>query len=308
MNRYHDLREDNDSGRTAGGEDRQPYSGNPYGYYPGQRSQHFGQRYENGPRRDWRDHPEQRYGQREPYNARWDNRYDSSRYSESQYGTPYGAERGRDFRSDRDFRNERESYRADQDRSDRWDDTGSGTRESSSRNFGRGPFSDPTESPGYFGTGYYGDGGAGYGGGFDQRRRTGHYGSLDHDPLEWRGRNEARHEERSPDQQRYRTGPKGYTRSDDRLREDISERLMIADSIDSSDVSVTVKDAKVTLEGRVPDRRMKHSIEDLVDQCPGVQDIDNRIRVGRADSMNESTSATSTTARQSTQATTSKRF
>jgi hypothetical protein len=40
-----------------------------------------------------------------------------------------------------------------------------------------------------------------------------------------------------------------------------------------------VKGAKVVLEGTVPSRHMKHAIEDLVDACPGVQDIDNRIRV-----------------------------
>jgi hypothetical protein len=54
---------------------------------------------------------------------------------------------------------------------------------------------------------------------------------------------------------------------------------MNADHIDSSDVSVSVSSGKVTLEGTVPERYMKHAIEDLVDACPGVQDIDNRIRV-----------------------------
>jgi hypothetical protein len=52
--------------------------------------------------------------------------------------------------------------------------------------------------------------------------------------------------------------------------------------IDSSEVTVEVRDAKVVLEGVVPDRRMKHAIEDLVDACPGVQDIDSRVRVGSA--------------------------
>jgi osmotically-inducible protein OsmY len=70
-------------------------------------------------------------------------------------------------------------------------------------------------------------------------------------------------------------------RSDERLREDISERLMEAREIDSSDVTVKVSAAKVELEGSVPERRMKHAIEDLVDACPGVQDIENRIRVRR---------------------------
>ena len=82
-----------------------------------------------------------------------------------------------------------------------------------------------------------------------------------------------------PRTRRFTTGPKGYQRSDERLKEDICERLMESHYIDSSDVSVEVRGARVVLEGTVPSRHMKHAIEDLVDACPGVQDIDNRVRV-----------------------------
>ena len=79
---------------------------------------------------------------------------------------------------------------------------------------------------------------------------------------------------------RYPPGPKGYQRSDERIREDICDRLMrAANHIDSSEVTVEVTGAKVVLEGTVPARRMKHAIEDLADSCLGVQDIENRIRV-----------------------------
>ena len=78
---------------------------------------------------------------------------------------------------------------------------------------------------------------------------------------------------------RYPQGPKGYTRSDERVREDISERLMQCYDIDSSEVTVQVQSGKVTLEGTVPSRHMKHAIEDIADSAPGVQDVDNRIRV-----------------------------
>jgi hypothetical protein len=87
--------------------------------------------------------------------------------------------------------------------------------------------------------------------------------------------------------QRYRRGPKGYTRTDERIREDVSERLMSAYDIDSSEVSISVKDGKVTLEGTVPERRMKHAIEDIADGCSGVQDVDNRVRVSRETSGRE---------------------
>jgi len=54
---------------------------------------------------------------------------------------------------------------------------------------------------------------------------------------------------------------------------------MEAYDIDSSEVTVEVQGAKVILEGTVPSRHMKHAIEDLVDACPGVQDIENKVRV-----------------------------
>ena len=59
---------------------------------------------------------------------------------------------------------------------------------------------------------------------------------------------------------------------------------MAAAYIDAAEVSVDVKDGKVTLEGTVPERRMKHYIEDVVDHCMGVKDIDNRIRVSQGGS------------------------
>jgi osmotically-inducible protein OsmY len=64
------------------------------------------------------------------------------------------------------------------------------------------------------------------------------------------------------------------------MKEDISERLFVAYHIDSSEVTIDVRGGRVTLEGTVPSRHMKHAIEDIVDSCPGVVEIDNRIRVG----------------------------
>jgi len=78
-----------------------------------------------------------------------------------------------------------------------------------------------------------------------------------------------------------RRGPKGWQRSDDRIKDDISERLYNSTHIDSSEVTVEVSSGKVTLEGSVRDRNTKHEIENLIDQCPGVKDIENRIRVTR---------------------------
>ncbi len=81
---------------------------------------------------------------------------------------------------------------------------------------------------------------------------------------------------------------RGYQPSDEALREEICARLMHADDIDSSAVTVTVVAGKVTLEGTVPDLYTKHAIEALADAGPGVQDIENRVRVR---SREEATSA-----------------
>lgn len=76
-------------------------------------------------------------------------------------------------------------------------------------------------------------------------------------------------------------GPKGYTRTDERIREEICELLSDDFSIDASEISVQVKDGVVTLEGTVQDRTQKHRAEDLADNCSGVKDVHNGLRVTR---------------------------
>lgn len=75
--------------------------------------------------------------------------------------------------------------------------------------------------------------------------------------------------------------PKGYQRSDERIREDVCERLWHEPAIDVGDVSVDVQDGVVRLEGTVPSRHMKHVIEDIAASCRGVTDVENRVSVAR---------------------------
>jgi osmotically-inducible protein OsmY len=77
-----------------------------------------------------------------------------------------------------------------------------------------------------------------------------------------------------------RTFPKGYKRSDERIRDDICETLSRSGT-DVSDVSVEVSGGRVILEGTVIDRYAKHEIEDHAAECLGVEDVENRIRVER---------------------------
>ncbi|SOY72781.1 BON domain-containing protein [Cupriavidus taiwanensis] len=79
---------------------------------------------------------------------------------------------------------------------------------------------------------------------------------------------------------RERAGPKGYQRSDERIREDICERLAHARHVDVREVEVEVQGGVVRLTGNVRDRRQKYCIEDIVDDVFGVQEIHNAVRLG----------------------------
>jgi hypothetical protein len=73
-------------------------------------------------------------------------------------------------------------------------------------------------------------------------------------------------------------GPRGYSRSDERIREEICERLMDED-IDVSEVEVSVTKGEVTLSGSVSDRWTKREAENIAEQVTGVKDVSNQIRV-----------------------------
>ncbi len=148
---------------------------------------------------------------------------------------------------------------------------------------------------GYVGGGGYG-GGAGYqsgGGDYAGRRR---YGDDEREPGREPPRGYGIFRERLGDDRssiyggigtdqaprggHYGKGPKNYVRSDERIREDLSERLSDDDLIDASDVSIDVDGGIVRLHGRVAERWMKHRIEDLAVGCHGVKDVVNELRVG----------------------------
>ena len=74
-------------------------------------------------------------------------------------------------------------------------------------------------------------------------------------------------------------GPKNYTRSDERIREDLCERICDAWDVDASDIDIQVRDGVATLTGTVRERAMKHRAEDLVGSVNGVKDVENQLRV-----------------------------
>ncbi|MBC7369927.1 MAG: BON domain-containing protein [Bdellovibrionaceae bacterium] len=83
-------------------------------------------------------------------------------------------------------------------------------------------------------------------------------------------------------------GPKGYKRSDDRIKEDVSDLIMRHDEIDGSDIEVEVSAGEVTLTGSISDRSTKHMIENLIERTLGVGEVHNQLRVKRADAQDDS--------------------
>jgi osmotically-inducible protein OsmY len=79
-------------------------------------------------------------------------------------------------------------------------------------------------------------------------------------------------------------GPKGYKRSDDRIREDVNEELTRNPDLDATDIEVKVESGEVTLSGTVDDRRAKRLAEELVERCSGVHEVHNQLRIDHAQS------------------------
>jgi len=76
-------------------------------------------------------------------------------------------------------------------------------------------------------------------------------------------------------------GPKGYTRSDERIREDISDRFAEQSYVDPSDIEVRVSNGEVTLSGTVEFRTEKFVAEELADDVSGVTEVHNQLRLRR---------------------------
>lgn len=74
-------------------------------------------------------------------------------------------------------------------------------------------------------------------------------------------------------------GPKGYTRSDERIREDVSDCLTDDPHIDASEIEVSIQNGEVTLSGTVDSRFAKRHAEDLADDISGVTHVQNNLRV-----------------------------
>ena len=141
--------------------------------------------------------------------------------------------------------------------------------------------------------------------GYDREGNRGWWDRASDAVASWFGDEEAERRRRMDQQREHRgRGPKGYRRSDERIKEDVNDRLSDDYYLDASDVEVTVSNTEVTLTGTVNSRDDKRRAEDLAEQVSGVSNVENRLRVKQQSGYgNYSTSGTSTGASMGTSST-----
>jgi hypothetical protein len=76
-------------------------------------------------------------------------------------------------------------------------------------------------------------------------------------------------------------GPRGYRRNDERIRDDVCDRLCASPVVDASDIDVRVSNGEVTLSGTVNSRDQKRTADDIAESVWGVEDVHNQLRVTR---------------------------
>jgi hypothetical protein len=74
-------------------------------------------------------------------------------------------------------------------------------------------------------------------------------------------------------------GPAGYVRGDERILEEVCDRLADDDRLDASDIEVRVDAGEVTLSGLVRAREDKRRAEDISESVSGVKHLQNNLRV-----------------------------
>jgi hypothetical protein len=77
----------------------------------------------------------------------------------------------------------------------------------------------------------------------------------------------------------YGVAPRNYHRSDQRIFEDVNDRLMRHGGIDAKDIEVMVEEGEVILKGTVPSLWTKHAAEDTAMSVLGVEDVQNLLRI-----------------------------
>jgi osmotically-inducible protein OsmY len=282
----HDTRQDRDYQGTLRAGD--------YGRYEEEEGRSYPERYQRGGR------GRSEYGESDFGREYGRGGYSGGDYGDRSYRTrEYGGYGGYGAGGSRNTGSSRESYGRSAG------SYGYGRSGSGSGNYGQGG--------GYEGSGfgsYTRDYDRNYGGGWasggQENRGYGNrgernYGNRDRDWWDratdevssWFGDENAQRR-RQMDEHRGR-GPKNYSRSDDRIREDVSDRLTDDPLVDASEIEVTVTSQEVTLGGTVPTRSQRRLAEDCAESVSGVKHVQNNLRVKGRDWSHSGQSGTSGT-------------
>jgi osmotically-inducible protein OsmY len=259
----------------------------------------IGSRMDYGTGRDYKDYG---YGRERGYGLTTGSRmdygtgrdYEDYGYGrEGGYGSMAGSYGRRDYPTGRDF--EDYGYGRERDYA----------RDYLSRMPRREGYSGSEYGRGYGGAGSYGGGSYGSRSGRDYERGTSGGRGEERSWWDratdmvssWFGDEEAerrRHMDEMRAQHRGR-GPRGYRRSDDRVKEDINDRLSDDWYLDATEIEVAVINGEVTLTGSVMNRTDKRRAEDIADAVSGVTNVENRLRVSPS-SMSTTTTTGTTSA------------
>jgi hypothetical protein len=102
-------------------------------------------------------------------------------------------------------------------------------------------------------------------------------------PMEFYGRKQSRAREPRSEplsSQNFRgVGPKNYKRTDEMIKENVSETLYRSTAVDASDIEVFVTHGTVTLKGSVFSRDQKKMAGYAIEHLAGVKDVFNELRV-----------------------------
>jgi len=134
-----------------------------------------------------------------------------------------------------------------------------------------------------FGSGHSSGRGQDYGGNRGQEDR-GFWDRTKDEVSSWFGDDDAerrRRMDKMQEGQHRGKGPKGYKRSDERIKEDINDRLSDDHHVDASEIDVQVSNGEVTLTGTVEDRQSRRRAEDIAESVSGVSYVQNNIRTGK---------------------------
>jgi osmotically-inducible protein OsmY len=234
--------------------------------------------------------------------------WNRSRGYDNSSGNQYGSDNDRNRRQM--YQNSSNDWNSDRDRQD----------------WGRGNvnYGDNDNQRGYGNQGYGSNYGGGYNSGYgsmgsDYGNRNNDYGRSDWNRSRynrndrrdsdnnwwektkdkvssWFNEFDDRNDRRTGDYSSYRgKGPSDYRRSDDRIREDVCDRLTDDDRVDASNIRVQIESDAVILSGTVNSREEKRRAEDLVESVSGVRNVENRLRVGGSLSSHEYTGNTDNT-------------